>query len=210
MDKSIQNQGSWQWEILLSNHRPLGCSGFLSRSAKYLHRQNYFIVKEISKAAVAHRNRKVGFSRGASRRRMNSYFCPVTSVLAPVSGHASSMVEHLMRLTKTWHVALKHSSWWLDKMGHSENHKKLPQHCCIKLLYSAYYFLINHTLWSPHTGAYADAESNRRACYYWANWQQRSIFLGRIAAGEPSFLPPAFRSQAALATCLFSSQSWTG
>lgn len=210
MDKNIQNQGSWQWEILLSNHRPLGCSGFLSRSAKYLHRQNYFIVKEISKAAVAHRNRKVGFSRGASRRRMNSYFCPVTSVLAPVSGHASSMVEHLMRLTKTWHVALKHSSWWLDKMGHSENHKKLPPHCCIKLPYSAYYFLINHTLWSPHTGAYADAESNRRACYYWANWQQRSIFLGRIAAGESSFLPPAFRSQAALATCPFSSQSWTG
>lgn len=86
--------------------------------------------------------------------------------------------------------------------------KKLPHHCCIELLYSAYYFLMNHAPGSPHTGAHANAEDNRRACCYWANWERRSIFPGRIAGREVSFPPSVFRAQPALTTRLLS-QNWT-
>ena len=174
MVTNIQKQGSWQreqnMEILFSNHRLLDWSEFLSRSEKCLHRQNYAAVKETSRAAGAHRNRKDGFASGAPRTRMNSYFCPAEPVLAPVRGHACSMAEHLMRPTKTWHVAFKHSFWWLDKNTHEENHKKLPHHHYIRLLYSAYYFLLNHALGSPHTGTPTNAADNRKACCYWENW----------------------------------------
>lgn len=98
-------------EILLSHHRLLDQSEFLSRRAKYLHKQNYVVVKNISGVAVAHKNKKDGFARGGPRTRTNSYFRPTAPVLAAVRGHACSMVEHLMRLIKTQHDVFKHCSW---------------------------------------------------------------------------------------------------
>lgn len=175
---------------------------------KSLYRQNYVVVK-ISGTAGTHRNRKDGFARGAFRTRINSYFCPTPSVLAPAREHACSIFEHLRRLTKTRRVAFKHSAWWLGKKYLQENQKKLSYHCCIKLLYSAYCFLANYALGSPHSRAHTNAKDNRKACCYWANWEHRSTFPGRTAAGDLSFPPWVFRAQIALATCLSSSQNWT-
>lgn len=135
---------------------------------------------------------------------------------------ATSVLQHLCWLQPGDMLVPWLSTWWdLPKHGMLLSNtplddltkrvtKKTTRNCpTIKLLYSAYYFLINHALGSPHAGAHANAEDNRKACCYWANWEHRSIFSGRMAARELSFPSSVFRPQPALATCLFSSQNWT-